>query len=95
MAAGEIIGIVLGAGSLIGLAYAGSRLLAAVGANQRPQMVIYGDWPNVPAEAEWKMGAAREDSSAGGSGLHRQRPGTRNKQTQRTNPFRTGDGERF
>lgn len=76
MAGGETtIGIVLGAGTLIGLAYAGSRLLAAMAANKLPPMPIYGDWPHVPTEAEG-LAAARKPggervAANGGQRSHR------------------------
>jgi hypothetical protein len=48
-----LLGIILGAGSFISLAYCASRLIAAMVRNRPklPPLACYGDFPFVPEEA--------------------------------------------
>lgn len=65
--------------------------VVAQAARSEAEVAEYGDVPWIHPEM-LGVAAARENDSRGGSGLHKQRPVTQTKQTQRTNPFRTGDG---
>lgn len=84
----------LGGAILIGLLVASAYAFAwvvAQAARSEAEVAEYGDVPWIHPEM-LGVAAARENDSRGGSGLHKQRPVTQTKQTQRTNPFRTGDG---
>jgi hypothetical protein len=52
VAGGDLIGIILGTGSFISIAYCASRLIAAMVRNRPklPPLACYGDFPAVPRE---------------------------------------------
>lgn len=73
-------------GTLFGAAMIWCALKIA-GGKKLPPLSIYGDWPNVPGE----LRAGAGTNQAGERTVGHRLSGTQTKQTQRTNPFRTGD----